>query len=133
MMIGLGAMYMQTGSVAKTASQVDGELMAQHSVLSLIAHNVSEAYSVALKMAGQFMGVSGEAEYKYSISQDFIEPETTPQMLTAMVASFLQGVLPISDLYEWKKKHGLVNNEKSLEDYQDEIGMQESMPDLEDD
>jgi hypothetical protein len=133
MMIGLGAMYMQTGSVAKTASQVDGELMAQHSVLSLIAHNVSEAYSVALKMAGQFMGVSGEAEYQYNISQDFIEPETTPQMLTAMVASFLQGVLPISDLYEWKKKHGLVNNEKSLEDYQDEIGMQESMPDLEDD
>lgn len=133
MMIGLGAMYMQTGSVAKTATQVGGELMAQHSVLSLIAHNVSEAYSIALEMAGQFMGVTGETDYAYVISQDFIEPETTPQMLTAMVASFLQGVLPISDLYQWKKKHGLIDNEKSLEDYQDEIGMQESMPNLEED
>ena len=131
LMIGLGAMLMQSGSVAKTATQIDGELMAQHSVLSLIAHNVSEAYETALEIAGQFMGVRGEAEYEYKLSQDFIDPKADAQMLNAVVASFLQGVLPISDLFAWQKKHGLINAEKELEDYQEEIGMQGGMPDLE--
>ena len=131
LMIGLGAMFMQTGSVAKTAAQVDGELMAQHSVLSLIAHNVSEAYEIALSIAGQFMGVRGEAEYHYELSQDFIDPKADAQMLNAVVASFLQGVLPVSDLFAWQKKHGLISAEKELEDYQEEIGAQGGMPDLE--
>tara|TARA_R110000796_G_scaffold42012_4_gene104137 strand:+ start:30 stop:1433 length:1404 start_codon:yes stop_codon:yes gene_type:complete len=131
MMIGLGAMFMKTGGAAMTATQISGELMAQHSVLSLIAHNVSEAYDIALEMAGQFMDVSGEPEYDYDINQDFIDPEADAQMLNAVVASFLQGVLPISDLFAWQKKHGLISAEKELEDYQEEIGTQGGMIDLE--
>ena len=131
LMIGLGAMFMQQGGVAKTASQIDGELMAQHSVLSLIAHNVSEAYEIALEIAGQFMGVRGEAEYEYNLSQDFIDPKADAQMLNAVVASFLQGVLPVSDLFAWQKKHGLISSEKQLEDYQEELGTMGGMPDLE--
>jgi len=133
LMIGLGAMFMQQGGVAKTAAQIDGELMAQHSVLSLIAHNVSEAYEIALEIAGQFMGVRGEAEYEYNLSQDFIDPKADAQMLNAVVASFLQGVLPVSDLFAWQKKHGLISSEKELEDYQEELGTMGGMPDLEDD
>ena len=131
LMIGLGAMFMQQGGVAKTAAQIDGELMAQHSVLSLIAHNVSEAYEIALEIAGQFMGVRGEAEYEYNLSQDFIDPKADAQMLNAVVASFLQGVLPVSDLFAWQKKHGLISSEKELEDYQEELGTMGGMPDLE--
>jgi hypothetical protein len=131
LMIGLGAMFMQQGGVAKTAAQIDGELMAQHSVLSLIAHNVSEAYETALEIAGQFMGVRGEAEYEYNLSQDFIDPKADAPMLNAVVASFLQGVLPVSDLFAWQKKHGLISSDKELEDYQEELGTMGGMPDLE--
>jgi hypothetical protein len=133
LMIGLGAMIMQSGGASKTATQIDGELMTQHSVLSLIANNVSEAYYDALKMAAQFMGVRDNTYCKYDISQDFIDPKADAQMLNAVVASFLQGVLPISDLFAWQKKHGLIHSEKELEDYQEEIGMQGGMIDLEED
>jgi hypothetical protein len=99
--------------------------------LSLIANNVSEAYYDALKMAAQFMGVRDNNYCKYDISQDFIDPKADAQMLNAVVASFLQGVLPISDLFAWQKRHGLIHSEKDLDDYQEEIGMQGGMVDLE--
>ena len=77
------------------------------------------------------MGVRDNNYCKYDISQDFIDPKADAQMLNAVVASFLQGVLPISDLFAWQKRHGLISAEKDLDDYQEEIGMQGGMVDLE--
>ena len=130
MMIGLGAMFMSQNNQAKTATQVDGELMAQHSILSIIAHNVSEAYNDALAIVAEFMG-SDTGDIFYQINQDFIDPKADANMLNAVVASFLQGVLPLSDLYSWQKRHGLIDTEKTLEEYQDEIGEQPDMVDIE--
>ncbi len=130
MMIGLGAMFMSQNNQAKTATQVDGELMAQHSILSIIAHNVSEGYNDALAILAEFMG-SDTGDIYYQINQDFIDPKADANMLNAVVASFLQGVLPMSDLYSWQKRHGLIDTEKTLEEYQDEIGEQPDMVDIE--
>jgi hypothetical protein len=106
--------------------------MAQHSILSIIAHNVSEAYNAALAILAEFMG-SDTGDIFYQINQDFINPKADANMLNAVVASFLQGVLPISDLYSWQKRHGLIDTEKTLEEYQDEIGEQSGMIDIEED
>mgnify|MGYP003669039511 FL=1 len=129
MMIGLGAMFLSPNGVAKTATQVDGELMAQHSVLSLISSNVSEAYNQALGYVKLFMGGDDE-EATLLINRQFVKPNASAQDITAMVASFLQGALPISDLLNWQKLHGLVDKDKTLEDYSEEIGIQDSMADL---
>ena len=131
MMIGLGAMFLSPAGQAKTATQVDGELMAQHSVLSLISSNVSEAYNQALGYVKLFMGSDDEAYLE--INKEFVRPNATSQDITAMVASFLQGALPLSDLLSWQQRHGLVDKDKTLEDYSEEIGVQDSMADLEED
>ncbi len=119
MMIGLGAMFLTPNGVAKTATQVDGELMAQHSILSLISANVSDAYDQALEFVQLFMG--GTEPATLYINQEFVKPNASAQDITAMVSSFLQGALPISDLFEWQQRHGLVDKEKSLEDYSQEL------------
>ena len=130
MMIGLGAMFLSSSSnrQAKTATQVDGELMAQHSVLSLISSNVSEAYNQSLGYVKLFMGSDDDAFLE--INREFIRPNATAQDITAMVASFLQGALPLSDLLSWQQRHGLVDKDKTLEDYSEEIGVQDAMADL---
>lgn len=127
MMIGLGAMFLTPSGVAKTATQVDGELMAQHSVLSLISANVSEAYNEALGIVKMFMGASYDEEAYLKINQEFIKPEATAQEITAVVGAFLQGALPMADLLDWQQRHGLVNKEKTLEEYSEDIGMQETI------
>jgi hypothetical protein len=131
MMIGLGAMFLTGSGQAKTATQVDGELMAQHSVLSLISSNVSEAYNQALGYVKLFMGSDDDAELL--INREFVRPNASAQEITAVVASFMQGALPISDLLSWQQRHGLVDRDKTLEEYSEEIGVQDDMPDLEED
>lgn len=131
MMIGLGAMFLTPKGVAKTATQVDGELMAQHSVLSLISANVSEAYNQALRIVKLFMGVNDEEPALLHINQEFVRPNATAQDITAMVGSFLQGALPIGDLLDWQQRHGLVDKDKTLEEYQEELGAHGEMIDLE--
>src|SRR5690606_1725369 len=48
-MIAMGAMFIQPGSAVKTATQSEGEQKVQHSILSLIAVNISEGYHMALR------------------------------------------------------------------------------------
>lgn len=129
MMIGLGAMFITPGSANKTATQSEGELLAQHSVLSLGTSNVSDAYTKALGFVALFMG-SDPAAASYEITKDFVSPTADANMLREIAASFLQGLLPVSDLLAWQQKHGLVDSEKTLEEYQEEIGGNDTGLDL---
>ena len=61
MMIAMGANLMEMGTANKTAMQVGNEMATQHSVLSLIAYNLSLAYTKALQIATEFMGGDSEA------------------------------------------------------------------------
>jgi len=54
LIIGLGGMFIVPGSAVKTATQSAGEQKVQHSVLSLISSNVSEAYTQALKYVARY-------------------------------------------------------------------------------
>ena len=124
-MIGLGAMFMQMGSVAKTAQQAAGEQMVQHSVLSLIASNCSEAYTQALRWAARFMGAD-ESECEYTVPQNFVDPQANPQMLQQMVAGFLQGAIPLGDYHRWMQKNQLADSDESVEDFAE--GLQVTQP-----
>jgi len=124
MMVGLGAMFITPGTANKTATQSAGELLAQHSVLSLIASNVSDGYKKALGFVAEFMG-SEAAEVGYEINQDFVSPQADANMLREVSASFLSGLLPVADLLAWQQKHGLVDPDKTLEEFQEEIEVAE--------
>ena len=126
MMVGLGAMLIQPSGAVKTATQSSGEQLAQHSVLSLIVSNVSEAYTDALKVAAEFMG-EDPTNIEYSINQDFVAPGADANMLREVVASFIGGALPVSDFMVWQQRNGFVDPEKTLEEYNEELDSVESM------
>ena len=128
--IGMGAMFIQPGSAVKTATQAAGEMQVQHSVLSLIAANIGEAYEQCLAWMARYMGTEDSAEFQ--LSTDFVDPQATAQDLQAVVASWTQGALPFSDLWTWAQKTGFADPEKTAEEAQEEIGAATSqMPDLE--
>jgi hypothetical protein len=121
LMVALGALMLQPTGPAKTATQSAGEQEARHSQLSMIAMNVSEAYTAALESASQFMGASDEVLVE--LSTDFIAPETSPQELQAIMMGFISGSMPIGEYITYMQKRGFFDNEKDLETLSDEINL----------
>lgn len=128
-MVGLGARFIQPGSAVKTATQAGGEQEVQHSILSLAASNISEAYTQCLEWVARFMAVEN-TELEYALNQDFVELQATAQDIQAMVLSWQSGALPQSDLFEWFKRIGRIDPEKTNEEIAEEIGPAPGMPDL---
>lgn len=130
MMIGLGARFIQQGGAAKTATEANNEAQTQHSVLSLIALNVSDAYEQAIQFCARYMGETiTESNMKFRINQDFVDNKATAQDIQAMVAGFIQGAIPASDYFNWMKKVEIVDNEKTLEQFNEEVS-QSQMPNM---
>lgn len=134
MMIGLGAMFLQPGSAVKTATQSEGEKEIRHSILSLIAANTSEAYQQALIWVSKYMGTN-ENDIEYSVNQEFVKPSATSADLREIVASLLQGVIPFSDYVSWCQKYGYIEESKTTEEVEEELGWEgpPSTPDLDED
>ena len=118
-MVALGARLVERGQAVKTATEAQAENEAQHSVLSLVANNVSEAYTLALSWAAKFMNAPEEAEY--SLNQDFIEQKLDAPMLTALVGAWQSGRLPSSDFWAQLRKFGIIDPEKDDEEIQEEL------------
>lgn len=128
MMIGLGARFIQPGGAVKTATQATQEASVQHSILSLISSNLSEAYTQCLIWAGKYMNVV-DTSISFEATQDFVSPMATAQDIQAMVAGFVQGAIPASAYFAWLKKHGLEDSEKTIEEFMEEVNT-EPMTDL---
>lgn len=129
-MVSLGARMMQQGSATKTATQAAGEMEVQHSVLSLIASNVSEAYTRCLYWAMQYMGAlpSGE-ELAYTLRQDFTDIELSYDKLREMMHGFLAGSIPTEDYIRFMKDQGVFDKEKAEEDYVAALGKRNNRAD----
>ena len=120
----LGARLMQPGSAPKTATEVAGIREAQHSVLSLIAANASEAYTQAMQWAGRYMGVADGPqmeEISYQINREFVAPDASPQELQQVMAGFLQGTMPMGDYVRWMQRNGYFDEEQQVEDYAEDL------------
>lgn len=118
-MAALGARIIQNGTVAKTATQSGSEDKVGHSILSLVADNVSQAYTKALEWVGQFMGVSGEASL--NLPTEYSSLQFDSQQLAQALAANSQGKLPDSDLFAYLRAIGLIDATKSDEDVKDEL------------
>lgn len=125
-MIQQGARMMQVGSATKTAEQASGEREAQTSLLSMVAGNVSDAYTLALVWAARYMMRNfNEDEISYVLNQDFINNLVNPQELKEIVAAFSMGKMPSGDYIRYMKKKELFDSETSDEDYMDLLEGQE--------
>jgi len=126
LIIGLGGMFIVPGSAVKTATQSAGEQKVQHSVLSLISSNVSEAYTQALKYVARYMKVP-EENIEFTLNNDFINPDADAQTIQVLKEAFLQRIFPISDFLKWQQRHGLIDSSKTLEEYTEEIDIPEKI------
>jgi len=113
-MIALGARLITPGEAVKTATQASGEQAVSHSVVSLSASNVSEAYTLALKWAQSFMGGAGGCAF--TLSTDYVVPSLDPAMVSALVASWQSGTVPKQDVQEYFKRAGLIKAERTQEE-----------------
>lgn len=117
-MVALGARLIMPGEVSKTATQSAGEQEVSHSVVSLAAENVSDAYTQALIHAQTFMGGAGECEYV--LNGDIAGRVLDPQMVVALVSAWQSGTVPKRDVQVYLQRVGLIDPEKSPEEIEEE-------------
>jgi hypothetical protein len=119
-MVALGAKLMQVGSAIKTATEVNSDDAAQHSALSLASANVSEAYTKCLEWCAEFMGASGDVSYL--LNQDLVEHALDSQLLREIVAAWMSGAVPETDVWAWMRRTGLIDSEKTDDQVREEVG-----------
>jgi hypothetical protein len=117
-MIQMGARLMQVGSATKTATQAAADQESQTSLLAMVASNVSEAYTMALKWACRFMGADPK-DAEYTLSQEFVNLRADPQELAQLVAGFIQGAIPVNDYARTMRRYGYFADDVTNEDYAD--------------
>ena len=117
-MIALGARLAENNTAAKTAAQTNGEREGKTSILSMIASNVSESYTQALKWACVYMGCD-DKDVKYEINQDFIEIGMDAQLIQAIMSGFQMGNIPALDYTKFMKRINLFDDSTPDDDYVD--------------
>lgn len=121
--IGLGGMFIMPGSATKTATQSEGEQIVQHSILSLIASNISEAYTSALQWVCRFMGIEPPEDMEYTLCQDFVAKNADAQMFSALLQGVLSGKLTESAFINWLQKMGIEDQEKTVDEIKEELSL----------
>ena len=129
-MIALGARLIEQGSGAKTATQEQNEKAAEHSVLSLVVSNVSEAYSKVLEWMGLFMNATGKMEY--TLNQNFVRVQIDSNLLANLIKGVQAGLIPQSDFWRQLRDYQLIDPEKKDEAIRDELETTSPGPNLDD-
>jgi hypothetical protein len=129
--VSLGARLIERDSAVKTATQADNDSTAEHSVLSLVVSNVSEAYSQCLTRMAEFVNATGKILYK--LNQDFTQISLDPTMLSALFNAVQGGKLPAADFWQYLRDRGVIDPEKTDGQIRDELETENPGPDLDDD
>lgn len=115
-MISLGARMIQSGTAVKTATQVQNEADAQHSVLSLAVSNLSEAYAQCLQWMQLFLTGEPDSVQAYEINSDYSPKQFEAQMLLAFRDLNLAGLVPKQVIWKKLRDAGVIDEDFSDED-----------------
>ena len=102
----LGARLIEVGSANKTATQADNDSSIQHSVLSLVVANVSEAFTNALRWCAKFVMPEHDLkvdELSFTIAQDFNKPKYDATRSKLIYEACLAGELPMYVWYHYEQ------------------------------
>ncbi|MGE8653780.1 MAG: DUF4055 domain-containing protein [Acinetobacter gandensis] len=102
----LGARLIEVGSANKTATQADNDSSVQHSVLSLVVANVSEAFTNALRWCAKFVMPEHDMkvdELSFTIAQDFNKPKYDATRSKLIYEACLAGELPMYVWYHYEQ------------------------------
>ena len=121
----LGARLLEKGLAVKTATQANSENASEHSVLSLVVSNVTEAYWQCLEWVARFMNTSEKIEF--AINTEFVDHNLDPQILTALVSAWQTGKLVSQqDIWKYLKKVGMIDSEKTDDEIEEELDNDDS-------
>lgn len=129
-MIMLGARLLVPNLVARTATEVEGNREVQHSTLSLISSNLSEAYTRVIGWCGRYMAAD-TTDACYKTTMDFKVHSMKSDELRVMIEGFIQGAIPAIDYHNYLKLHDLTDKEQPFEEFQEGLNsLGGGMPDL---
>lgn len=106
-MVAIGARLITTRSANQTAEAARINASGEHSVLSTLVGNVSEAIEAALEDACLFMGADPD-ELQYQLNRDFWEENANPQLVVALIQSADRGDIAQTDLRAYYRRTGLI-------------------------
>jgi hypothetical protein len=92
--------------------------MGENSILSALAQTISSILNKALEYAGLWLGVTPAT---IQLNQDFLPTAMTPQMLTSLVSSWMNGAISKETLFDNLKAGEIIRHDKSFEDEESEI------------
>lgn len=112
----LGARLSSSNQAAKTAAQVHGEREGQTSILAMVASNVSEAYTEAIRWACIYMGANPEGTI-FTLNQDFVNMGMDSQLLQVIINAWQMGSILTPDYVRIMKRMEIFDDDRETDDY----------------
>jgi hypothetical protein len=122
-MVSIGArlVIMKGGNQTAEAARIDAS--GQHSVLSTLVGNVSEALEAALEDCARYMG--GEPDgVQYSLNRDFWDEGADPQLMIALIQSADRGDIAQTDLRRYYRRTGIIEATRTDEEIDQDVAAQ---------
>lgn len=120
-MVALGAKIVQEAGVQRTATEAGIESIAEDSILSSSAKNVSQAYQWALEWACLFVGVA-ETGIKCELNTDFEVARMQPAERAQLIKEWQGGAITFEEMRAALRKAGVATlpDEEALSKIEDE-------------
>lgn len=112
-MIAIGARLIEEKTVEITATQIMIEVSGQNSILSMVADNVSSAYTNALKFAKMFVNSTDE-EIRYELNKDFEFKSMDSQERMQLLAEWQAGAITFEEMRTTLRKDGIAMEDDSI-------------------
>jgi Domain of unknown function (DUF4055) len=103
----LGAQLVEQKTVQRTATESQNDKNAQTCTLALIANNVSDAITWALKVAAYFVGVKAVDTIQYVLNTDFDLAKLTPAERQQSISEWIAGATTWTEMRGQLRKGGV--------------------------
>lgn len=110
-MIALGAKMIEANSSTKTATEASGDLADESSILTTLANNLSDAYSLASKWAGRFAGTNPNDDYVITLNTNYTSSKLSAQDIQVLLQLWQSGAITFEEF-----RSRLVENETATID-----------------
>lgn len=123
----LGAqMLVQNARREVTATEASINKSGENSVMASLVIAVSDAFTWALQVMADWVGVSGDV--KFEINREFNPMGLTAQEFVAYMGAVQQGLMSEREFFELNQRSDIISGEKTFDDHQAEVQDTMSLP-----
>lgn len=120
-MLALGAKLVETAqSVARTATEVAIKDFGEHSILTMVSRNVSEAYEQCLEYAFRFVSGGTIPDIRFRLNRDFELSRLNANEIAQIIASWQAGAIVKEEMRDNLRRGGIATLPD--DDYEEALG-----------